>query len=132
MSGSVDPRYCSELSDVCLFIYLSSSERQSTTFYSFFFLSLSLLLYPLVMSPLTKQKVTETESMISPDLSPYVPSEEKARRKSQRTLSEEAENECEEKTQKIDTIEGMKVCQPPSDFTNKGQGLGLSIDSKTD
>ncbi|XP_048121747.1 sodium channel, voltage gated, type V-like, alpha b isoform X2 [Alosa alosa] len=55
-----------------------------------------------------QQKVTETESMISPDLSPYVPSEEKARRKSQRTLSEEPENECEEKSQKIDTIEGMK------------------------
>ncbi|XP_031439390.1 sodium channel, voltage gated, type V-like, alpha b isoform X1 [Clupea harengus] len=55
-----------------------------------------------------QQKVTETESVISPDLSPYLTAGEKARRKSQRTLFEEPENECDEKTQKIDTIEGMK------------------------
>lgn len=49
--------------------------------------------------------------MITPDLSPYIPLEERARRKSQKPLNEETDNKSEEKTQKIDSIEGMKVGQ---------------------
>ncbi|XP_066538961.1 sodium channel, voltage gated, type V-like, alpha b [Hoplias malabaricus] len=57
------------------------------------------------------QKAQETESVLVPDLSPSAPQddkEHKGRKKSLRPLSEEAENDAEEKTPKLDAIEGVK------------------------
>ncbi|XP_028825376.1 sodium channel, voltage gated, type V-like, alpha b isoform X1 [Denticeps clupeoides] len=56
-------------------------------------------------------KATETESVISPELSPLATQdgkEHKDRRRSQRGLSEEVESESGQKTPKLDTEEGKK------------------------
>uniref|UniRef100_A0AAR2IXB6 Sodium channel protein n=1 Tax=Pygocentrus nattereri TaxID=42514 RepID=A0AAR2IXB6_PYGNA len=57
------------------------------------------------------QKAQETESVLVPDLSPSAAQddkEHKGRKKSLGPLSEEAQNDSDEKTPKLDTMEGVK------------------------
>lgn len=61
-------------------------------------------------------KSQETESVLAPDLSPLAPQEDKEhknRKKSLRPLSEEMENDGDEKSPKQDTLEGTKVDWSP-------------------
>lgn len=57
-------------------------------------------------------KSQETESVLAPDLSPLAPQEDKEhknRKKSLRPLSEEMENDSDEKSPKQDSLDGTKV-----------------------
>lgn len=68
----------------------------------------------LSISQAMAQKAQETDSALSPELSPSTlqdTKERKNRKKSEPALSEETEEDAEEKTDKLDTVEAPKVSQ---------------------